>query len=133
VSTRESVLAAIAARLATLAGGRVYRSRQAQLPALPAIVIEPLSEEGTEEVLGRMSHTLRVAVRVFGRGDAPETAIDAVLADAWAAVSESPDLDLGSDVQVSQSYSIGWDFDDDDLVRATLGIEVYFRTTLTGM
>lgn len=133
MSTRETVLAAILTRLGALAGGRVYRSRLAQLPALPAIVVEPDGEDAAESVIGFIDHRLRVAVRVFARGDIPDGAADSTLMAAWAALSTPPDLGLGTDVQLMQAYTVRWDFDDDDLVRATLGIEVMYRTTLTAM
>lgn len=133
MSTRETALAAVATTLSSLASGRVYRSRQAQLPAVPAIVIEPLDESVTETVLGRSDHVLRVAVRVFSRGDVPDTAADTLLAAAWAALYAAPDLGLGTDVQLMPGYTVAWDFGDDDLVRATLGIELAYRTAVGAM
>jgi|GEM_PF-4037432 len=131
MSARATILAAIASVLSTLVSGRVYRSRLEQLPDVPAIVIEPISEDASEQVLGQLDRRLQVAVRIFARGDIPDDAADPVLSAAWAALSAP--ASLGAEVQVEVAHSVLWETDDVDTVRATLGIAVGYRTAINAM
>jgi hypothetical protein len=132
-STRETILAAVATALAGVASGRIYRSRREQLPTLPAVIVEPQGEDAAENVLGRMDRRLTVGVTVYAKGDTPDTAADATLAAAWAALFATPDLGLGSDVQIDPAHSIDWDFEDFDQARATLHVTVNYRTATGSM
>ena len=129
MSTRETILTAVATTLSALAGGRVYRSRREQLPDLPAIVVTPEEEDAKETVLGRMDRRLRIAISVYARGETPDSASDAVLAAAWAALALDPSLGQSSDVCLEQTHRVVWDIDDNDLVRATLTVTVGYRTS----
>lgn len=133
MSARETILASIASALSALAGGRVYRSRLEQLPALPAIVIEPVEEESAEVVLGLMDRLLTIGIHVFATSDTPDAGADAVLASAWSALSADPTLGLGSAVQLDMAHRITWNFADIDQVRATLMVRVNHRTAATAM
>jgi hypothetical protein len=130
MSLRESVLAAIATTLtsADVAGGRVYRSRQAAVGTLPAVTIEPATEQVNEIVLGALDHTLTVDVTIFASGDTPDNAADATLDAAISALTTDRTLGLGSAVQVQPGYDVRWDFDDFDLTRVTVNISINMRT-----
>lgn len=133
MSTRETLLAAVAATLSGVASGRVYRSRREQLPVLPAVIVTPSSESAEEELIGIGYRRLDIAIDVYASGDTPDTAADAVLAAAWAALAADPGLGLGSEVQLRMAHSIDWDFEEYDHVRATLRVTLDYRTTLGSM
>lgn len=133
MSTRETLLAAVAAALAGVAGGRVYRSRQEQIGTLPAINILPGAESAQEYALGAMDRRLTVNVHVMAKGDTPDTAADAVLSAAWAALAATPALGLGSDVQMDMAHEVDWEFEDYDYTRATLRVTYIYRTTIGSM
>lgn len=133
MSTRDTILAAVATALSGVAGGRVYRSRREQIPTLPAVIIEPISEDAEERALSRMDRLLSVGVSVLAKGDTPDNAADATLAAAWAALYAAPDLGQGSDVQIDPRHTIEWDFEDYDYCRATLRVSVMYRTLPGGM
>ena len=135
MSTRETILAAVASTLVTasVASGRVYRSRKEQLPTLPAVIVAPQSEEAVENALGLADRRISVGVEVYAKGDTPDNAADATLAAAWAALFAAPDLGLGSDVQIDPLHGIDWDFEDHDYVRATLRVTINYRTAIGAM
>lgn len=133
MSTRETVLAALASTLAALASGRVYRSRRESLPGLPAIIIQPASADADEVVLGLLDQRLRVAIAIYAEGDVPDTAADAVLSGVWSALQADPHLGLGSEVQLEQAHTIDWEFEDFDQVRVTLSVTVQYRTAVGTM
>ena len=133
MSSRETLLAAVATALAGVASGRVYRSRKEQLPTLPAVVILPASEDANEEVLGREDASLSVDLEVYAKGDTPDNAADATLAAVWAALRATPTLGLGTDVQLMPGRRINWDFEDYDHVRATLTVTYLYRTATGAM
>ena len=133
MSTRESILAAVATALAGVAGGRIYRTRREQLGTLPAIIIEPQSERADEAVLGRTDRSLDVAINVYAKGDTPDTAADATLAAAWSALAAAPALGLGNDVQLRMAHEVDWEFEDFDMARALLRVTIDYRTTTGSM
>ena len=135
MSARETLLAAVASTLVTasVASGRVYRSRREQLPTLPAVIVTPAAEDANEDVMGREDATLTVDLDVYARGDAPDNAADATLAAAWAALRATPTLGLGVDVQLMPGRRIAWDFEDFDYVRATLSVAYFYRTATGAM
>lgn len=134
MSTRETILAAIATTLAGVASGRVYRSRREAIETLPAVVIEPRSEEADENALGVLDRTLHVGISVYAKGDTPDNAADATLSAVWAALAAAPQLGQGTDVQIDMAHqSVEWDFEDYDYARAILNIDVGFRTASNAM
>lgn len=133
MSTRESILAAIATALSGQSGGRVYRTRQEQLSTLPAIVIEPQIDTATEYVLGMADRRLAVNISVFAKGDVPDSAADAVVAAVWAALWAAPTLGLGDGVQISPEHELTWNFDDYDYAQAILRVTYLYRTTIGSM
>lgn len=135
MSTRETILAAIATALAAVAGGRVYRGRREQLPTLPAVVIDPVSEDASELALGVLDRSLSVGIACYARGDTPDTAVDATLSAAWAALAAAPSLGLGSEVQMRMAHTIDWSGDgaDPDVARAELRVTYDYRTATGSM
>jgi len=132
MSTRESILAAAAAALVTasVASGRVYRSRQEALTTLPAVIVEPLSESADETVLGMLDRTLSVAVSVHASGAPGDNAADATVAAVESAMLADRTLGLGSEVNILSTIDTRWEFDEQDMCRATLIFQVSFRTAL---
>jgi len=130
MSLRESVLSALAAALvnANVASGRVYRSRQEAIETLPAVTVEPVSEQVGESMLGRLDRTLSVAVTVLAKGDTPDSTADVVLDAAAAAILADRTLGLGSEVQVMSLHDLRWDFEDFDLTRVTATFQISMRT-----
>lgn len=127
MSARETLLAALQTTLSGLCSGRVYRSRKEQLPALPAIVIRPESEEGAGDLLGRQDATLLTAIDIYASGDIPDQTADPILAAVESALFAAPDLGLGPDVQIKPGRRIEWDIENFDDGRATLHIEIIYR------
>jgi hypothetical protein len=133
MSTRETLLAAIATTLSGVASGRVYRSRREQMGTLPAVVVEPIEESGSEYVLGYCDRRLAVGVSVFAKGDTPDNAADATLAAAWAALAAAPTLGLGDGVQLDMEHAVDWDIEEIDHCRAVLRVTYSYRTATGSM
>lgn len=130
MSLRESILAAFQTKLASLAEGRVYRSRKEQVPTLPVIFIEPSRATCIEQPLGMLEHDLVVYVVILAKGETPDSAADATLADAHAAIMADITLGLGADVQVMQQVETDWNFEDYDHAQIILGFHVNYRTAI---
>jgi hypothetical protein len=130
MSLRESVLAAVAAKLvaAGVASGRVYRSRQEAIETLPAVTVEPVAEQVGESVIGLLDRTLSVAVAVLVKGDTPDSAADSLVEAVTAAMMADRTIGLGSEVQVASEHDIRWDFEDFDLARVTVTFQISMRT-----
>ena len=133
MTTRDTLLAAIASALSGVASGRVYRTRREQLPTLPAVIITPDSEETEEQALGVEDSTLTVAIDVFAKGDTPDNAADSTLSAIWTALRATPDLGQGSDVQLLPRRTVQWDTEDYDYMRATLRVTYLYRTATGAM
>ena len=129
MSTRETILAAFATQLASVASGRVYRSRREQLPTLPAIIIEPDSSQASEIALGAMDHELTVSVSCYAKGDTPDNAADSTLLAAHNALIADRSLGLGNGVLLLPDFAADWSFEDYDHVRASHRYRVTYRTT----
>lgn len=127
-SPREVILAALQSALAPILPGAVWRSRTDQLPTLPAIVIRPESEEDPGQILTVHDVTLTVAIACYARGEIPEQALDPILSDVINALQSDPTLGLGSDVQVMPPRRIEWDSENDADARATLRVDITYRT-----
>ena len=132
MSARDTLLAAMATALGSVAAGRVYRSRREQLPTLSAVILTPQAEEASEAVLGQLDRRLTVAVDIYAKGDTPDNAADTDLAAAWAALSGAAALNTAG-VQIEQAHDIAWDYDDYDYVRATLRVTITYRTAVGAM
>lgn len=134
MSTRDTILEAFRTTLvnAGVASGNCYRSRQEQLPALPAVVINPSRETAEEQFIGVMDAELDVDVEIYANGDTPDNAADATLAAAHAALMA--DLSLGvADAQIVPRRSVDWQFENYDNARVTARYTVRFRTTFGAM
>lgn len=129
MSTRETILAAVATQLAGVASGRVYRSRKEQIGTLPAVLIEPVGCQTGEIVLGAMDHELTVAVAVLANGDTPDNAADATLLAAHTALIANRSLGLGNGITLMPDFSGDWNFEDYDFVRAEHRYRITYRTT----
>jgi hypothetical protein len=133
MSSRESILAATAAALSGLAGGRVYRERKEQLPAVPAIVITPAAEDAQEAVLGVMDAELQVRIEIYAKGDTPSAAADALLSSVHAALMADLSLGLGPEVQIQPRRAVHWDSENYDDVRVAVTYTIFYRTSFGGM
>jgi hypothetical protein len=129
MSTRESILAAIATQLASVASGRVYRSRREQLPTLPAVIIEPDAAQSMEIALGAMDHELTVSIAVYAKSDTPDNGADATLLAAHTALIADRSLGLGNGITLLPEFDADWQFEDYDYVRASHKYRITYRTT----
>ena len=129
MSTRETILAAFATVMASVASGRVYRSRKEQLPTLPAVIIEPVGATASELSLGAMDHDLTVTVAVYAKGDTPDNAADATLLAGHTALIADRALGLGNGITLMPDFSADWSFEDFDYFRASHTYRVTYRTT----
>ena len=78
---RESILARLKTNLDPITGANVYRVRTTPLARgeFPAIVLEPVSDDPSEEFYSKTNWSLRVRVSVFVRNDAPGNAADSLV------------------------------------------------------
>lgn len=137
MSTRESVLAAIATILGAagtvtaLVSNRIYRTRREQIGALPALQIEQDGADSQEIVLGKSDTTLNVVLTAYAAGDTPDSAPDAALAAAHAALMADLTLGLGADVQLQPNYTLDApQVDSFDYVALAHRYQVFIRTAL---
>lgn len=136
MSTRETILEAVKNLLTTasVAGGRIYRTRREELITLPAVVVEPGRQSGQEVMLGVMDHEFEIACRVFARGDVPETAADATIAALHAVMFADLSLGLGSDVQLSPRYDMSDpQIENYDSVEIVVRYPVTYRTLFAAL
>lgn len=140
MSTRETVLEAVrttlanASAVATLVGTRVYRTRREQLAALPAIEIEQSGINSEQVVIGRQDHTLDVTVTAYATAETPDSAPDAVLAAAHAALFADRTLGLGADVQIMPNYAAETpQVDGFDYGALAHRYQIFFRTAPTAI
>lgn len=128
MSARETLLEALRATLSPILPAAVWRSRNKQLPSLPAIVITPESEEDLGLMLGCTDATLTVAIAVYARAEIPDQAADPILSDILDALKVDSTLGLGSDVQVLPARRIEWGIENYDDGAATLRLDITYRT-----
>jgi len=128
MSARETLLVALQAALSGLCSGRVYRSRQEQLPTTPAIVIRLESENDEGQMLGCRDAILSVAIEIYSRGETPDQSADGLLLGVIEILDADPTLGLGSDVQVMPVRTIEWAIDHYDDVAVTLRLQITYRT-----
>jgi hypothetical protein len=128
-STRKSILNAIQTVLSSISDSRVYRARKEQFPALPAIVITTIEENSVEISIGRCHSELLVGISVYAKSDIPDDGADDVLKSCWDTLLENINLGLGDGVQISTTRAIKWEYDDYDLVKATLFVSIKYITS----
>jgi hypothetical protein len=75
---RELILARIKTNLDSATGATVYRSRVEPLARgeVPAIIVEPVSDQPSEQFSNKLQWTLRVRVTVLVRSGVPDDASD---------------------------------------------------------
>lgn len=128
MSQRETILAAVQSSLSALAGGRVYRARREQLPALPAIVITPVSDVSADSLLGVVDRVLTVDIAVYARGDIPDQAADSLVDQVTQILSASNALGLGSDVEIRPGIDIDPNFESYDDIQVVVRLVIDYRT-----
>jgi len=89
---RESILARIKTNLDAIDDVSVYRVRTTPLARgeVPAIVLEPISDDPIEEVYSKTTWTLRIRVSVLVRANAPDNSADAVVEEVHAKIMADP-------------------------------------------
>jgi len=89
---RESILARIKTNLDAISDVSVYRVRTTPLARgeVPAIVLEPISDDPTEEIYSKTTWTLRIRVSVLVRANAPDNSADAVVEEVHAKIMADP-------------------------------------------
>lgn len=85
---RESILARIKTNLDAITDATIHRVRTAPLARadVPAIVLEPVSDDPSEEFYSKTNWTLRVRVSVYVRSTTPGNTADALVEDVHAAI-----------------------------------------------
>ena len=75
---RELILSRLKTNLDSVSGATVYRSRVEPLARgeVPAIIIEPVSDQPSEQFISTLQWTLRVRVTVLVRAGIPDDASD---------------------------------------------------------
>lgn len=75
---RELILARIKSNLSTITTATIYRSRVEPLARgeVPAIVVEPISDQPDENFYSKLQWTLRVRITVLVRDNAPDDKSD---------------------------------------------------------
>lgn len=116
-SRREALLALIHSVLLGTpgAGSRVYRSRVEPLAKgeTGVIVVEPLSDEASVEVLDHYDWALMVQIAVMVRGNIPDQAADSILVAAHQRLMNSPTL--ASSVIGITPIAVDWERSDGDM------------------
>lgn len=96
-SKRETILARVAAVLAGTSGvgTRIYRSRVEALSRAetPALLIEPISDNPTQDTLATLSWNFSFRVSIVTRGQIPDQLADAAAIDVHAKIMEDVTLD----------------------------------------
>jgi 2-methylaconitate cis-trans-isomerase PrpF len=112
LTVREAILQAFTERLRSVSdtGLKVFRSRRAALgrQELPAAIIEPVGDSGSNDGTLYQSWDMKINVRYFTRGDAPDVASEALIAQAHAAIMAGSNLGgLALSVEASEvSYTL---------------------------
>lgn len=88
MSRRETILARIVTALAGTTGvsSRIYRSRVEPLARgeAPALVVEPISDQATQDTLGTLLWVMTVRVAIIVRGNVPDQLADPIITDVHA-------------------------------------------------
>jgi hypothetical protein len=131
---REDIIASIKSKLDAGGniGGAVFRSRSATQARDDGIIIivEPVMDQATQNVIPKLDWRLTVAITVIARGAIPDQAADPVVAEVHKRVMS--DLGLGGlchDIQ-PQSSSFEFVSADKDAMVVTNTFDVLYRTSL---
>lgn len=140
MSTRETILAAVqsvllaATAVTALVGTRIYRTRREQITAVPALQIEQDGVEAEQMVLGYTDHTMDIVITAFGEGDTPDSAPDAALSAAHAALMADPTLGQSNGVQILPNYRADPpNVDGIDFATIAHRYQVFYRTATNAL
>lgn len=134
LSQRERILAAFETRLREMqdTGLNVFRSRRAALgrKELPAALVEPVSDRGSADDNGTMHQEwqLTINVRFFTRGDAPDAAAEALLAQAHGAIMRGGNLDGLALSLLADEVSFSFEQSEGTACESLISYRVLYRT-----
>lgn len=128
----EQILAALTTALQAtpaIAGGRVYRAMLAKIAEADttAIVLVPGNAAlQSTIVMGRVAWQLSVSVECYARGDAPDTAADALIEAVNTRLTA--DRTLGGLTDDITPHSVNWNYEmrDTDLAVVAIGFNVEY-------
>lgn len=85
---RENIMARLKTNLDAITGATIHRIRTAPLARadVPAIVLEPVADDPSEEFYSKTNWTLRVRISVYVRNDAPGNTADALVEEVHAKI-----------------------------------------------
>lgn len=132
MSLRETLLTAVMSTLAGASGAgiHVYRSRTVAVStdADVAVLVRPASDTPEQIVIPYMDRTLEIEVQVRARGEIPDSAADATVADVHAKLMANRTLS-GNALDIEEGPT-DWAFDDADtpLTEVTMRYRVKYRT-----
>lgn len=127
---RESILAQLKTNLDPIAGANVYRVRTTPLARgeSPAIVLEPVSDDPSEEFYSKTNWSLRVRVSVFVRNDAPGNAADSLVESVHSRIMA--DTTVGGNALNIDADATNFSFYDADVPLGVIAMDylVKYRT-----
>lgn len=126
---RANILSAVVTALAgtTSVGSRIYRSRVEPIIRgdLPALVVEPVSDNPVQVNIARLEWTLTFRITVFTRGLTAEADSQAILADVHNKILTSATLQ-GYAVDILPS-SVSFAMEDADLPHCEVQMDFTLR------
>lgn len=137
VSRREQILTRIALLLTPTVNvsQRVYRSRVEPLARSesPAIVVEPVSDNATQDTLGTLQWVMNVRVAVIVRAPIPDQVADPIVMDIHRLLLE--DTTLGGYVTDIVPGATNWEALEADQPAGVVSVDytVTYRTTLNAL
>lgn len=136
-SKRETILARIVTALAGTAGvgSRIYRSRVEPLmrSESPAIVVEPITDNATQDTLGTLQWVMTVRVAIIVRGNVPDQLADPVMVSVHNKLMS--DATLGGYVIDLLPTSVSFEMLEADQPAGVVSAEfaVTYRTALNSL
>ena len=134
---REQILATLATTLASSPsiGAPVYRSRVTPIARneSPAVVIEPVQDQGNQEAIPKVDWRMLVRVSIIVRGAVPDQIADPITQGVHSKIMS--DLTVGGLAYDVQPLSVAWEYADADAGAAvvTMDFAVLYRTSLTNV
>ena len=127
---RESILARLKTNLDAITGVNVYRVRTTPLARgeVPAIVLEPVTDDPSEDSYVKTMWTFRVRCSVFVRNDAPGNAADSFVEEVHSKIMADPTVD-GNALDIDADTT-NFDFFDADVPLGVVAMDylVKYRT-----
>lgn len=131
-SKREDILSRVVTALAgtTNVSTRIYRSRVEALARreCPALIIEPVSDSATREVVDKLTWDLVFQVIVLVRADSPDATADATIQSVHNKIMSDATLDgLAIDLN---PVGVDWKFEDADkpLAIISMAFRILYQT-----